>query len=161
MPEEKVAAPDSAAEAIKVDAAKTAAIIPAADKPVAAKLSKLEETKAKNKQALADALAKAQAVKIEPSPKAPSAPSTPAAKTGKPAKTGKIKLVRHKVTLPETEYEQIAVLKKRIASLGGNVKRSELMRGGLALLAALGEAELTTVMARFGHLKTKRREKKA
>ena len=70
-------------------------------------------------------------------------------------------MVRHKVTLPETEYDQLAILKKRIASLGGNVKRSELMRGGLSLLAALGDAELAFVMTSFGRLKTRRQVKKA
>jgi hypothetical protein len=69
-------------------------------------------------------------------------------------------MVRRKVNLPEAEYDQLAILKQRIASLGGNVKRSELMRGGLALLAALGDAELALVMTSFGRLKTKRQVKK-
>ena len=63
--------------------------------------------------------------------------------------------------MPEIEYDQLAILKKRIASLGGNVKRSELMRGGLSLLAALGDAELALVMTTFGRLKSKRTTKKA
>jgi hypothetical protein len=83
------------------------------------------------------------------------------AQAGKPAETRKLKLVRHKVTMPEIEYDQLAILKKRIASLGGNVKRSELMRGGLSLLAALGDAELALVMTTFGRLKSKRTTKKA
>ena len=158
MSEEKTTAPDSAAEADKLVTAKTAASITTADKPVATKPSRLDETKARNKKALADALAKAQAVKI-PSPS--EVPPALAAKAGKLAKTGKSRLVRHKVTMPEAEYDQLAVLKKRIASLGGNVKRSELMRGGLSLLAALGDAELALVMTTFGRLKSKRTTKKA
>jgi hypothetical protein len=158
MPEKKVTAPDSAAEANKVVTAKPAEKTPPADKPVATKPSRLEETKARNKKALADALAKAQAVKITPPSEVPAAL---AAKAGKPAKIKKAKLVRHKVTMPEIEYDQIAALKKRIASLGGDVKRSELMRGGLALLAALGDTELAFVMTSFGRRKTKRRVKKA
>jgi hypothetical protein len=157
MPEEKVATPDSAAEAVKVVTAKTAARIPAAAKPVATKPSRLDETKAKNKKALADALAKAQAVKI---PQPSEVPPALAAKADKPAKIRKSRMVHRKVTLPEAEYDQLAILKQRIASLGGNVKRSELMRGGLALLAALGDAELALVMTSFGRLKTKRQVKK-
>jgi hypothetical protein len=79
----------------------------------------------------------------------------------KPTKIRKSRLARHKVTMPEAEYDQLTVLKKRIASLGGNVTRSELMRGGLALLAALGDTELAFVMAPYGRLKTRRRLKKA
>jgi len=158
MPEEKATAPDSAAEANKVVAAKPAEKIPTGDKPVATKASRLDETKARNKKALADALAKARAVKIA---RPPEAPAVPVAKAAKPARVSKFKLVRHKVTMPEIEYDQIAILKKRIASLGGNVKRSELMRGGLSLLAALGDAELALVMTAFGRLKSKRPVKKA
>ena len=126
MSEEKAAAPDNAAETDKLVTAKTAASITTADKPAATKPSKLDETKAKNKKALADALAKARAVKIA---QPPEAPAVLVAQAGKPAETRKLKLVRHKVTMPEIEYDQLAILKKRIASLGGNVKRSELMRG--------------------------------
>jgi len=158
MPEEKATAPDSAAEANKVVAAKPAEKIPTADKPVATKPSRLDETKARNKKALADALTKARAVKIA---QPPEAPAVLAAKAAKPARIRKPKLIRHKVTMPEIEYDQIAILKKRIASLGGNVKRSELMRGGLSLLADLGDAELALVMTAFGRLKSKRPVKKA
>lgn len=158
MPEEKVAAPGSVAEANKVVTAKTAAGIPAAAKAVATKPSRLDETKARNKKALADALAKAQAVKIpQPSGVTPAL----AVKARKPAKIRKPRLVRHKITMSVAEYDQVAVLRKRIASLGGNVKRSELIRGGLSLLAALGDTELAFVMAPYGHLKTRRQVKKA
>jgi hypothetical protein len=157
MPKEKITAPESATEANKVVTATTAAKIPAVAKPVATKPSRLEETKAKNKQALAAALAKAQAVKIPPPSEVPPAL---AAKADKPIKIRKSRMVRHKVTMPEAEYDQLTVLKKRIASLGGNVRRSELMRGGLALLAALGDTELAFVMAPYGRLKTRRQLKK-
>ena len=83
MPEEKAAAPDSAAEANKVVAAKPAEKIPTGDKPVATKPSRLDETKARNKKALADALAKAQAVNVA---RPPEVPAAVAAKAGKPAK---------------------------------------------------------------------------
>lgn len=132
-----------------------------ADKPVVAtakpRLSKLDETKAKNKQALADALAKAQAVKLAQPPSMPSAAMTKAVKAPKRKRQ---KMVRHAISMPEIEYAQIPALKKRIASLGGGVKRSELMRAGLALLAVLNDVELTTVMARIERIKAGRLAKK-
>jgi hypothetical protein len=138
--------------ATKTEPAKPAVSKPAAVKP-AAKPSRLEETKAKNKKALADALAKAQAVKLARPPVLGPATS---AKVAKPAKGKKPKLVRHAFSMPEVEYAQVAMLKKRIASLGGNVKRSELLRAGLALLAVLDNVELTAVMARVDRIKTGR-----
>jgi hypothetical protein len=139
--------------AAKPVAKKAASAKPAAAKSAAPKLSRLEETKAKNKKALAEALAMAQAVQIAQPPKQP--PAT-AAKPAKAAKARKPKLVRHAFSMPEVEYAQLATLKKRIASLGGNVKRSELMRAGLALLSVLGDVELTAVMARVERIKTGR-----
>jgi hypothetical protein len=129
---------------------------PAAAKP-ATKPSRLDETKARNKKALADALAKAQAVKLA---KPPSPPPAVKAKVAKAVKGRKPKLVRHAFSMPEVEYAQITTLKKRIASLGGNVKRSELLRAGLALLSVLNDVELTAVMARVDRIKTGRPAKK-
>ena len=151
-----VATRPPAARTAATKAAATARPAPA--KSTAPRLSKLEETKAKNKKALADALAKAQAVKIA---QPPSLPPVVKAKTAKAAKSSKKpKLVRHAFSMPEVEYAQIATLKKRIASLGGNVKRSELLRAGLALLAVLDNVELTAVMARVERIKTGRPAKK-
>jgi hypothetical protein len=122
----------------------------------AKKLSRLEETKAKNKKALADALAKAQAVKLA---QPPSLPPVTKARATKVVKGKKPKLVRHAFSMPEVEYAQITTLKKRIALLGGNVKRSELLRAGLALLAVLDNVELTDVMSRVERIKTGRPSK--
>jgi len=150
----------------KGEPAKSAAVSkPPVVKPVtakpptkpAAKPNRLDETKAKNKKALADALAKAQAVKLA---KPPSPPPVTKAKVTKAAKAKKSKLVRHAFSMPEVEYAQVTTLKKRIASLGGNVKRSELLRAGLALLAVLDNVELTDVMARIDRIKTGRPAKK-
>jgi hypothetical protein len=147
--------------ASKPEPTKSVAPQAAADKSVAAtpkpRLNRLEETKAKNKMALADALAKAQAVKLaQPPSVAPAANS----KAAKAKKSKRQKMVRHAISMPEIEYEQITTLKKRIASLGGNVKRSELVRAGLALLAVLNNVQLTTVMARIERIKTGRPAKK-
>jgi hypothetical protein len=127
-------------------------------KPAAKKPSRLEETKARNKKALSEALVKAQAVKMPPPPVVAQVPVEPA-KAAKPAKARKIKLVRHSFSMPETEYAQIAVLKKRIADFGGKAKRSELVRAGIAALTALDNVQLTAAMARVESIKTGRPKK--
>jgi len=147
-PKPEVAATDAAAAVPKA---------PVAKKPVVKKPSRLDETKARNKKALAEALAKAQAVQIVPPSGTPSLPDLPkAAKPAKPVKPKKIKLVRHSFSMPETEYAQFALLKKRIADFGGKARRSELVRAGIAVLAALDNVELTSVMARVERIKAGR-----
>jgi len=141
-PKPEVAATDAAAAVPKA---------PVAKKPVVKKPSRLDETKARNKKALAEALAKAQAVQIVPPSGTPSLPDLP--KAAKPAKPKKIKLVRHSFSMPETEYAQIALLKKRIADFGGKARRSELVRAGIAALAAMDNVELTALMARVERIK--------
>ena len=148
----KPAAAPAAAPAAKPAA--TAAKAPA-KKPATRKPSRLEETKARNKKALADALAAARAVKIPPAPEQPLLPKAPA----KPAKGKRPKLVRDSFTMPENEYAQIAGLKKRMAGLGGDVKKSELLRAGLGLLAALQNKELAAVMAGIERVRTGRPKK--
>ena len=144
-PQPEVAATDAAAAVPKA---------PVAKKPVVKKPSRLDETKARNKKALAEALAKAQAVQIVPPSGTPSLPDLPkAAKPAKPVKPKKIKLVRQSFSMPETEYAQIALLKKRIADFGGKARRSELVRAGIAALAAMDNVELTALMARVERIK--------
>lgn len=82
------------------------------------------------------------------------------AKVEKPAKPRKQKLVRDSYAMPEAEYALIADLKKRLAALGSEVKKSELLRGGVAVLAALNDAELKAVMGRVERIKTGRPAKK-
>jgi hypothetical protein len=146
--------PVATAEASAAPAAAAEAKAPA-KKPATRKPSRLEETKARNKKALAEALAAARAVKIPPAPEKPLLPKAPA----KAAKGKQPKLVRDSFTMPENEYAQIATLKKRMAGLGGDVKKSELLRAGLGLLAALQNKELAAVMASVERVKTGRPKK--
>lgn len=133
------------------------------------KTPSVEQTVAKHQQALAEALEKAEAISYDP-PQAPKAakPAKATAKTKaekvekveKPTKLKKPRLVRDSYAMPETEYAQIAVLKKRMASLGSEAKKSELLRAGIAVLAALNDAELQAVMGRIERIKTGRPAKK-
>lgn len=125
------------------------------------KPSAVDETVAKHQKVLADALTKAQAIKYDqPKLMKQEAPKTAkATKADKAPKAKKIKLVRDSYAMPETEYARIGELKKRLAALGSEVKKSELLRGGIALLAALNDAELKAVMGRIERIKTGRPSK--
>lgn len=122
----------------------------------ARKPSRVDETVAKHQAVLADALVKAQAIKYD-QPKV----MQPAKKAAKPAKAKKTKLVRDSFAMPEAEYARIGELKKRLAALGTEAKKSELLRGGIAVLAALNDAELQAVMGRVERIKTGRPNKDA
>lgn len=149
-----VAAPATAAATAKARPARTAR-----------KPSTVDQTVAKHQKALAEALEKAEAISYDP-PQAPKAkPAKPAkavkaVKAEKPVKAKKTKLVRDSYAMPEAEYAQIAVLKKRLGTLGNEVKKSELLRAGVAVLAALNDAELQAVMGRVERIKTGRPAKK-
>lgn len=163
------AAPRTAAKApVKAEPAKKA---PAKAKPVSAKVQA-------SQVALAKALATAQAVKLTPRPaaakvdkaekaekagkvaKAPKAakPAKPvkAAKPAKLEKPKKVPLVRDSFTMPENEYAVIANLKKRLQGSGVAAKKSELLRAGVALLAALKDVDLAAAVAKVEKIKTGR-----
>ncbi|WP_234087195.1 hypothetical protein [Azonexus sp. R2A61] len=123
------------------------------------KPSAVDRTVARHQKELADALVKAEAIQYD-KPTKPAKAAKPE-KAEKTVKTKKAKLVRDSYAMPETEYARIAELKKRLAALGSEVKKSELLRGGIAVLAALNDAELQAVMARVERIKTGRPSKKA
>jgi hypothetical protein len=154
--------PASSKRPAPVKLAKPAA--PAPTKPRAPrKPTAVEETVAKHRKVLTEALTKAQAIKYDqPKVMKQEAPKAKkGAKTEKPAKAKKIKLVRDSFAMPEAEYARIGELKRRMAALGNEVKKSELLRGGIATLAALNDAELKAVMARVERIKTGRPSKQS
>lgn len=53
-----------------------------------------------------------------------------------------VSLVREKFSLPEGEYEQLLEMKQRLSDHSLPVKKSELVRAGLLLLAVLDDDEL-------------------
>jgi hypothetical protein len=172
-----VAAPEIAPAAPAVTAAVADTPAPAAATPAApagkapankaAKKVKVPDaTTQKHKAALVDALKKAEAARItqplgNPSTKkAPAPKAEKAAKPAKPEKVKKAKLVRDSFAMPEKEYAEIGGLKKRLGSLGIEVKKSELLRAGVLLLAALNDTELSAVVGRIERIKTGRPSKK-
>ena len=88
--------------------------------------------------------------------KATSKVTAPAKTEKKKDKPEKVKVVRDSFTIPKTEYAQIADLKKRAMGLGQEVKKSELIRAGLLLLASHNDAGLLKALAAVPTLKTGR-----
>ena len=119
------------------------------------KPTKEDETVARHQKVLAEALVMAQAINYE-QPKVMRQAPAKGKKAVKPVKAKKVKLVRDSYAMPENEYAQIGELKKRLATMSVDVKKSELLRAGIAVMAALKDAELKLVIARVERIKTGR-----
>ena len=150
----EVATPEVATPAAAVPATAAAT---AKARPVR-KPSKEDEVVAKHQKVLAEALVMAQAINYnQPTVmRQQASKGKKVAKPEKPVKAKKPKLVRDSYAMPEAEYAKIGELKKRLAALGADVKKSELLRGGIAMMAALSDVELKAVMARVERIKTGR-----
>lgn len=119
------------------------------------------KTRAATPQASAKPTAKkapTKAVKTATTPKtaATKAIQAPAPKAEKKSKPEKIKVVRDSFTIPKSEYAAIAGMKKRAMAAGKDVKKSELLRAGLMLLAASSDAAFAKALAQVPALKTGR-----
>ncbi len=154
-----------AAKAAAKPAAKTAAVKPAAKpaaKPAVKRAPAAAKTAAAAKPAPAKAAAKPAvkraAAKPAPAP-APAAKPAKAVKAEKPAKQHKEKLVRDSFTMPESEYAVLGQVKKTCLKNGVEVKKSELLRIGVALISRLDMATLKQVLASLPQLKTGRPKK--
>jgi FixJ family two-component response regulator len=73
-------------------------------------------------------------------------------KSGKKTK----KLVRDSFTMPAEEHQIIDKLKKKIRTTGSEVKKSELIRAGIAVLDTLSSRALAAAINRVPNLKTGR-----
>ena len=105
-----------------------------ADKPVPSK------SKAATKTPTTSASASAPQAKPEPIVVADKG-----SKTKKPAQP-KVKVVRDSFTIPEADYALFAALKQRALSAGIDTKKSELLRAGLALLAATDDSQFAKAL---------------
>lgn len=112
----------------------------------------------------------AAAEKTAPPPKAPAksvkkaapvakAKVVAAPKAEKPVKAKKPKLVRDSFTLPEGDYALFATLKQRALAAGIEVKKSELLRAALTLLANLEDAVFAKTIGLVERIKTGRPKK--
>jgi hypothetical protein len=87
---------------------------------------------------------------------AASAPPTGAAAEPVREKARKAKLVRDSFTMPEHEYEMLGQVKKACLKAGFEIKKSELLRIGVALISQMDLATLQKVLASLPQLKTGR-----
>lgn len=76
--------------------------------------------------------------------------------TAKDVKTKKPKLVRDSFTIPKDEYAVIETLKQKASALAQPVKKSELLRAGLKVLATLSDSSLRTALQAVPSIKTGR-----
>jgi hypothetical protein len=98
---------------------------------------------------------------LKPAPaKAPKKPAASAAPVDGAdpmrEKARKAKLVRDSFTMPEHEYEQLGQVKRACLKAGFEVKKSELLRIGVALISQMDLATLQNVLASLPQLKTGR-----
>lgn len=89
-------------------------------------------------------------------PKVKAAPQ-PAAKKAK--KAHKAKVVRDSFTMPQSEYQKIAEIKAACMKAKMHVKKSEVLRAGLIVLAELNATKLRLVLNNLEKIKTGRPKK--
>lgn len=77
-------------------------------------------------------------------------------KAGVPQKTKKPKLVRDSFTIPKVEYVVLEDLKQRAAKLARPIKKSELLRAGIKMLASLTDAAYLAALEEVPAIKTGR-----
>lgn len=138
----RVVAKPAASAAPEVAAPAKAAVAPKAKAAAAPRSKTAAAPKAK-----ASAATK---VKAAPVTKAPAAPKV---------KVHKPKLVRDSFTMPDDEYAVLGLVKKACLKAGVEVKKSELLRAGVALLKQLDLAGLRQVLSGLPQLKTGRPKK--
>jgi len=68
----------------------------------------------------------------------------------------KIKIVRDSFTMPANEYKQIAEIKAACMAAGVPVKKSEVLRAGLQVLAGMSTAQIKRRLAALEKIKTGR-----
>ena len=71
----------------------------------------------------------------------------------------KVKVVRDSFTMPQDDYDLIATLKKKVSANGLHVKKSELLRAGLRLLAKSSLVQLKKAVSDLEKIKTGRPKK--
>jgi hypothetical protein len=80
-------------------------------------------------------------------------------KPSKPVKVKKAKLVRDSFTMPETEYAVLGQTKKKCIAAGFEIKKSELLRIGVAMINALDINKIRAAQANLFPVKAGRPSK--
>ena len=106
--------------------------------------------------------AKKPAVRAKPVSKSATRPgvNTDLQQTAKKTKNEhKIKVVRDSFTMPQNEYARIAEIKEICMKAKMHVKKSEVLRAGLILLAELDPGQLKRALESLEKIKTGRPQK--
>jgi uncharacterized protein YjhX (UPF0386 family) len=82
----------------------------------------------------------------------------PASKPAKPTKV-RLHMVRDGFTMPQADFALIAMLKSRALAARRETKKSELLRAGLHVLAALDDKALMAALGRLTPVKVGRPKK--
>jgi hypothetical protein len=141
------------------DAAATAPIASAAEasapaEKTAAKTA-VKTTPKRSRKAAVKAKAVATPV-VASTPRPPVAAEIPTVTVVKTAKPKKAKLVRDSFTMPESEYNLIAEVKKRCLACGKLVKKSEVLRAAIIAFAAQPDARIDAALQALEIIKTGR-----
>lgn len=132
-------------------------VVKPAAKPVATK-SKAPAKKAVTKVATKAVKKAATKVALKPAGKppvkAPQVAVKPVVQVKEKAK--KAKLVRDSFTMPEGEYQVLSDVKKAFLKSGVSVKKSELLRAGVAMIKNMELAKLNAVIAALAPIKAGR-----
>lgn len=159
---DQTAAPES-----KVQVATAAAVKKASAKPKSANKSAAAQSTNKEVVVQPAPAPKSSAKAVKKAPVAAKEKLAAAPKVEKSEKAGKDKklapkkpkLVRDSFTIPEADYALFATLKQRALSAGVDVKKSEILRAALAVLAQLDDAELVKSIGLVERIKTGRPKK--
>ena len=166
MPRKPAAAPEPAAARAQRPRAKSASPTTAAKtsaktavKPAAKPAAKAATAKGGLKTAVksaARALAHPPARKPAVKTPVPAPKSAPKSALRAPVQDARPVLVRDSFTMPEREYAVLLEVKQACLRAGIDVKKSELLRIGVALLGQLDVATLQSVLGALPQLKTGR-----
>jgi hypothetical protein len=149
----KTAAP--AKTAVPAKPVKATAPAKSAMRPVASPKASLKVVVKAAGRALAKGPAKKTAAKAPPRTVAKAPVAAPVAERA-PVHDARPALVRDSFTMPEAEYAVLLDVKQACLRAGIDVKKSELLRIGVALLGQLDVATLQGVLAALPQLKTGR-----
>ncbi len=141
----------------KVNAAKPAQPSPA---PAAVKVKPDNELKAPQEKPTGRAKNSGKPIENQPSKKK-AKPAAQAQAKSEPAKAKpkKAKLVRDSFTMPDNEYQVIGDIKKACIGAGFSIKKSEILRIGVALLQKMPPAQIQQSLASLPALKAGRPKK--
>jgi hypothetical protein len=157
MPKSAAPAKPSAASAVK-SAAKPA-VKPEKKVPAKAKAVKKAAPAPAIKENAAAVKADAKKIKAEAKAKVKAGDGAATATAAKAEKPRKPKLVRDSFTMPAEEYAVLGEVKKACLKAGLAVKKSELLRVGVALIRKLDAAALKVALEALPVLKAGRPKK--